>query len=185
MTEAARIALQEVLPLPRWARLAFAARCVRRARPLLRAPAEQATVLESALARTEHAAQTAHADDELAAAAAAAYTLALDNLDGKAPTSAENEAVVVACMVAHATAFAAEAATLTDPRAAAQLVAQSADFAIHAFRMARSADTAEALAAMRRDLQALREAAARGKWDDNSPVPAGAFQGAGEPGGSR
>jgi hypothetical protein len=172
MTEAARITAQEVLPLPRWARLAFATRCVRRARPLLRAPAEQVRVLESALAGAEQAARTAQAGDELADAAAAAYTLALDNLDGRAPAAQGDEAVVVTCMVAHATAFAAEAATLAEARPAAQLVAQSADFAVHAFRMARSAGTADAVGAMRRDLQVLREAAERGKWDDNSPVAA-------------
>jgi hypothetical protein len=175
MTEAARITQQEVQPLPRWARLAFATRCIRRARPLLRAPAPQVRILEDALARTEESARLGRSGDELAEAAASAYTLALDNLDGKAPSAGEPEAVVVTCMVAHATAFAAEAATLSEARLAAYLVAQSVDFAVHAFRVAGAANTAETIQAMRRDLQKLRDAVERQGWTDRSPVPPEVF----------
>jgi hypothetical protein len=77
-------------------------------------------------------------------------------------------------MVAHATAFAAEAATLPDPRAAAHLVNLSVDFAIHAHRVA-GADTPQAPAGMRDDLQRLRQAAQRGRWTDQTPVPADFF----------
>src|SRR5262245_22609721 len=99
-----RITQQEVQPLPRWARLAFAARCLRRARPL----AGPAQALDSALDRLEGACRAGAAGDELADAAAGAYTLALDNLDGAAPAG-DHDREVVACMLAHATAFAAEA----------------------------------------------------------------------------
>ena len=170
MTETQRITQQELQPLPRWARLALTARCLRRARELVRAPTEQAGVLDEALARIEQASGQGRAGDELADAAAAAYTLALDRLDQKAPVAEPDEAVVVVCMVAHATAFAAEAATLPDARTASHLLAQSIDFAVHAFRLARQQAGPEVLAAMRADLTQLREAAQRQGWSDETPV---------------
>ena len=110
------------------------------------------------------------ADDDLADAAARAYTLALDNLDGKeAALTAENDTIVT-CMVAHATAFAAEGATLAETHQAAHLIAQSVDFAVHAFRVARSPGAGGAIAAMRADLHRLAEAAAREGWNDQTPV---------------
>ena len=42
---------------------------------------------------------------------------------------------MVTCMVAHAAAFAAEAASQPDAHRAAHLVAQSVDFVVHAFRL--------------------------------------------------
>jgi hypothetical protein len=166
-----RIAQQEVEPLPRWARLALAARCVRRARALLRLPPEQASVLDDVPGRLERAVATATAGDDLAEAAAAAYTLALDNVDSGAPD--ENDAAVLTTMVAHAAAFAAEAATLADARQAAHLVAQSIDFAIHACRLAGGPGAAPAVAAMRADLERLANAA--GVRGDETPVAADFF----------
>lgn len=163
-----RISQQEVEPLPRWARLALAARCVRRARGLLRPPAKQASILDQALQRLDRATDTADAGDDLAEAAAQAYTLALDNVD-----SGDEESSVITCMVAHATAFAAEAATLSDRTQAAHLVAQSVDFAIHAFRLTMGMNAADALVAMRADLERLRGEAA--SWTDETPLPAGFF----------
>src|SRR4051794_35908063 len=120
-----RIGQHEIEPLPRWARLALAARCVRRARALIAPPPEQARVLDEGLDRLDRAVASASAGDDLADAAAAAYTLALDNAD----SGADEDAAVVTCMVAHAAAFAAEAATLPDAHRATHLVAQSVDFA--------------------------------------------------------
>jgi hypothetical protein len=168
---AARIGENELRPLPRWARLALALRCLQRARGLVSPPAAQARVLDDALTRIEQAVATAQAGDELAEAAAAAYTLALDNLDAPPASPTQADCDVSTCMVAHATAFAAEAATLTDARAAAHLTAQSIDFAIHAYRLAAAADTTSALAGIRADLQRLRSAG----LSDNTPVPAGFF----------
>jgi hypothetical protein len=165
-----RITQQEVQPLPRWARLAFAARCLRRARGL----AGRARALDSALDLLDSACRAGSAGDELADAAAGAYTLALDNLDAR-PGAADHDREVIVCMLAHATAFAAEAATLSDPRQAAHLVAQSVDFAVHALRLAEPARAAAALESMRTDLARVREAAAQGGWDDRSPVPPNLF----------
>jgi hypothetical protein len=169
MSESARITQQEVQSLPRWARLAFAVRCLRRAQGLLHGSGGQLTILASALGRIDEAARMACAGDDLAEAAAAAYTLALDNLDGPVPPTTTENDTIVTCMVAHATAFAAEAATLSDDRLAAHLVAQSVDFAVHAFRVAR-ADTPAAIASMRADLVQLAESAAREGWSERTPV---------------
>jgi hypothetical protein len=169
MSETGRITQHELLGLPRWARVAFAAHCLRRAQPLLRAGGESAAVLRRALDRIEQAARTASAEG-LDEDAASAYTLALDNLDGKQAADANENDTVVTCMVAHATAFAAEAATLGEPRRAAQLVAQTADFAVHAFRVARTGQPGASVAGMRADLARLQAAAARHSWDDRSAV---------------
>jgi hypothetical protein len=181
MSEGQRVTPQEIERLPRWARLAFAARCVRRARALLAMSADPQQVVERALALVEEASHKGRADDELADAAAAAYTMALNHLDGQeggpppGPHGDEEDALVVACMVAHATAFAAEAATLADPGRAAQLVAQSVDFAIHACRLSRSPAAPRLIAAMRGDLERLSQAANDQGWDDQSPFPADFF----------
>jgi hypothetical protein len=175
MSETTRITQQEVQPLPRWARLAFAARCLRRALPLVQAPAEQRRVLESAIVRIEQAARTAWADDDLADAAASAYTLALDNVDSRDSSATAENRTIITCMVAHASAFAAEAATLTDARSATHLIAQGLDFAIHAFRVARSPEAEAVITAMRADLTHVAEAVAREEWDDETPVPADLF----------
>jgi hypothetical protein len=172
MTDAARFSQQELFTLPRWARLALALRCIRRARLLVKASPTVLATLDQTLARIEQAVRRGAGEDELADAAAAAYTLALDNLDGKIPSPAgEEDTQVVTCMVAHAAAFAAEAATLADNRAAAQLVGQAADFAIHAFRLSQHTQTGQALAAMRTDLDELRETARREGWDDTTAMP--------------
>lgn len=166
----ARISQHEVQPLPRWARLALAARCVRRARALIDSSEAQARVLDQTLARLDQATDTARAGDDLADAAAAAYTLALDNADSR---GVDPDRAVGTCMVAHAAAFAAEAATLADARQAAQLVAQSIDFAIHAYRLAGGASAEPAIAAMRSDLERLLTEAS--SWNDEMALPEGFF----------
>ena len=70
----ARISQHEIEPLPLWARLALAARCVRRARALISPPASQARVLDDGLERLEQAVTTGRARDDLADAAASAST---------------------------------------------------------------------------------------------------------------
>jgi hypothetical protein len=165
-----RITQIEIQPLSRWARLALAARCLRRARSLVHPDPAHASVLDTALSRLEETAGTGVVPAALEESAAAAYTLALDNLD--APSPADADADVITCMVAHAAAFACEAATLSDARQASHLVAQSVDFAVHAFRLAPSGDAPAAVAGMRDDLQRLWSAAAVLK---DEPVPASFF----------
>ncbi len=159
MSDAQPLTQDEIQALPRWARLALAARCVRRAVGLLRAPAEQKQIIERAVALTEEAARTGHAGDELADAAAAAYTLVLNTLDEPdtaRPPAVEDDAAIVTCIVAHAAAFAAEAATLASPRMAAYLAAQSISSALQAHVAADPNSTHAILAAMRADWERLR-----------------------------
>jgi hypothetical protein len=174
MSNTARITQKELEALPRWARVAFAGRCLRRAQSLLYGPAEQMAVMTSALNHIEKAGGSGDSDN-LAGEAAAAYTLALDNLDGDEASSLPENDTIVTCMVAHATAFAAEAATLADGRLAAHLIGQSIDFAIHAFRVAHATDAVRAIAAMRADLMKLSEAVGSEEWDDGTYVKADWF----------
>jgi hypothetical protein len=153
----ARIGQAEIESLPRWPRLALAVRCVRRARDLVGPAGRAAAIIDDALARVDQSARTGAASEDLADAAASAYTLALDHLDGEGPGD-DHDAVVRTCMIAHATAFAAEAATLDEPRQAAHLVAQAIDFAVHACRLTDPGLAAAAVSAMRADLDQLSRA---------------------------
>lgn len=171
-----RITQGEVQPLPRWGRLGLALRCVRRARALISPPDGQAQLLDSVLDRIASAVHTGQAGEDLADAAASAYTLALDNLDARPTALAiDDDAVVVTCMVAHGAAFAAEAATLPDPQQASHLIAQSIDFAIHAHRLSAQADVPAAVSSMRADLERVR--LRFGRSDNDVPLPADFFDG--------
>jgi hypothetical protein len=169
MSDTTRITQKDLELLPRWARLAFAGRCLQRAQTLLYGPPEQTIVLLTALKHIEQATATGSVD-ALAEAAATAYALALDNLDGSEASSFPENDTIVTCMVAHATAFAAEAGTLSDPHQASHLIGQSIDFAIHAFRVAHATDAVRAIAAMRADLRRLGETASTEDWDDETRV---------------
>jgi hypothetical protein len=182
MTEAQRFSQEEIQPLPRWARLAFAARCVRRAAALLGGSVEQSRVIDRALALVEEASRRGQAGDRLADAAAAAYTLALNEVDfsphrlGSSDAADEDDGLIVTCTVAHAAAFAAEAATVAVARMASFLVSQSVDFAIQAHVVACPGKVAEVMASMRSDLEHLQEAVAQEGWGNLSAVPANFFE---------
>ena len=171
----ARITRIEIMPLPRWARVALAARCLKRARALVNPTAEQATILDKAIAGIDGSASSGKWSEGLAETAAAAYSLALDRLDAPSTTDEAHDRDVVTCMVAHAAAFAAEAASQPDAHRAAHLVAQSVDFVVHAFRLSGTGDTSEAMAAMRADLEKLW--AAEPTWNDQTPVSQDFFEG--------
>jgi len=177
MTEAQRLTQVEIQSLPRWARLAFAARCVRRAGALLRGSEEQRRVIARAIALVEEASRSGQAGDQLADAAAAAYTLALNEVDfSHAPgqtseSGEEDDTLIVTCTVAHAAAFAAEAATIAVARMAGFLVTQSVDFAVQAHVVACPNKVPEVLAAMRHDAERLQEAVASEGWGNLTAVP--------------
>src|SRR5207247_2152862 len=130
-----RITRIDVLPLPRWARMTLAARCLKRARALVNPTPQQAEILDKAITGIEGSASAGQWSEGLAESAAAAYSLALDRLDAPSKTDEAIDRDVVTCMVAHAAAFAAEAASQPDAHRAAHLVAQSVDFVVHAFRL--------------------------------------------------
>src|SRR5688572_9068688 len=82
---------EEIERLPRWARVAFAARCARRVLPLFRgfwpaAPAEYAAAVERAVGFVEHAAAAA-SDNAHAAARAAAEARAAAARAAAAPAT--------------------------------------------------------------------------------------------------
>jgi hypothetical protein len=172
MSSQPRFSQEEIQALPRWARLAFAARCVRRARRLLQGAEESVKIIDRAISLAEQAARKGQADDQLADAAAAAYTLALNAVEfgstsGKAE---EDDALIVTCTVAHAAAFAAEAATIATAKMAAYLAAQSVDFAIQSHLVAGPEHVGDAIAAMRGDLELLQEAVSSEGWGNLMPV---------------
>jgi hypothetical protein len=176
MAGAQRVTQEEIQALPRWARLAFAARCVRRAQQLLSGPDEPPDVIDRALTLAEQATWRGQAGDQLADAAAAAYTLALNAVDATTPAAEEDDSLIVTCTVAHAAAFAAEAATVAVARMAAYLAAQSVDFALQAHIVACPDQVPEVIEAMRQDLEALQDAVLREGWGNLSPMPVDFFE---------
>jgi hypothetical protein len=182
MNGAQKVTQEEIQALPRWARLAFAARCVRRARALLQGPSEPVQIIERALSLAEEASRRGQAGEQLADAAAAAYTLTLNAVElGARPAQAvspseEEDALIVLCTVAHAAAFAAESATVAVARMAAYLAMQSIDFAVQAHIVACPDVVADLHAAMRADLELLQEAIEQEGWGNLSRVPADFFE---------
>ena len=170
-----RITAEDLQPLPRWARLALALRAARPAAALLHGRPEAAAV-DQALALVEQACRHGRADDgPLADAAAAAYTLTLNTAEGDGP--ADEDALVLTCAAAHAAAFLAEAATVTPAWRAAFLAAESVGSSLTAQAAARARPTAAVVAALRHDLDRLRDAALRWRWGDQTPVPAEFLEG--------
>jgi hypothetical protein len=178
MPDSQRISQDELQSLPRWARLAFATRCVRRARELLSGAPEQLGVIDRALTLVEQATRRGHADDQLADAAASAYTLALNaveatNQSGEA--AALEDALIVTCTVAHGAAFVAEAATRAAAKMASFLAGQSVDCSIQAHTVACPDQVGGLIDLMRQDFDLLQEAVAREHWGNLSPVPVDFF----------
>lgn len=168
----------ELDQLPRWALVAFAARCAERVRPLFRyfwpdAPQEHIDAVDAAgtlawrtasqasvpagstdtvthAANAETAGRLANADTAAAAAAAAAH--------------AANAALAAYTAKGAGTEYAARASRAAAAAAAARAAARAADLA--AVRAAvRAADIA-----MRRDYELLKTLAAREGWTGESPV---------------
>jgi hypothetical protein len=178
MTAAQRFTQEEVQSLPRWPRLAFAARCVRRAQALLQGPPEYVQVIERAVSLVEDSTWKGRSHEQVAEAAAGAYTLALNTVElgGRAEGQGPDEdTLIIACTVAHAAAFAAEATTIAAARMASYLATQSVDFAIQAYLVADPELVPEVLAAMREDLERLQQAMEHERWGNLTPVPVDVF----------
>lgn len=177
MAGAQRFRQEEIQSLPRWPRLAFAARCVRRGQALLQGPPDYVQVIERAISFVEDSTWKGRPNERLAEAAAAAYTLALNTVDlgGRAGQTPDEDTLIIACTVAHAAAFAAEAATLAAARMAAYLASQSVDFAIQAYVVGGPDLVAEIIGAMREDLERIQEAVEHERWGNLTPVPVDLF----------
>ena len=168
---------KELAALPRWARVAFAARCARRVLPIVRskwpdAPVEHLEAVERAVSVAEGASSIA--SDEAFAAAAAAYTAAADR-DSYAILIATNAgaaaddagATYFAIRTAAYAADIAYYAILPDPnpvRVATDAAAAAASAII------RITDDPNDLRAIRRDFERFRWLAKTSKWTDDTPV---------------
>ena len=151
---------EEIKQLPRWAQVAFAARCARRVQPLFTAcwpdaPQKHINAVEQAITMTEKAYAYATADLADAAytatAAAAAYPIAAD-------------AAYAAYSAAYAV-VAVEAETTTTKAAAAVSEAYAAVKKIGSKEL-----ESWALAGIRRDFDTLVQLSKKKKWNDDAPV---------------
>lgn len=155
---------EELLKLPRWARVAFAARCARRVQPLFvkhwpKAPKEHIEAVERAITLAESSARAGRAEDLVTTAAASRAAAAY--------AAATISATARATAAARATAYAATTATTTAARAAADAAADAATAA----DTAADAYTAyPAYPAMRRDFNRLLTLAREEKWTSDTPV---------------
>jgi hypothetical protein len=175
---------QELRALPRWALVAFAARCARRVQPLFKdgwpdAPVEDVQALERVIVLAEQSAASASvvpAGEAFAAAegASAAYA-AVDTFaaNTKNAINPANAARFAAAAVAYTTARGTATPRATEYDAAdAAVVASRAASAYGAYidPVAHGPVNAATLA-MRYDLELLTETAKNEKWDDRTPVP--------------
>lgn len=162
---------EELATLPRWARVAFVARCARRVQPLFTqlwsdAPKERVEAVDSAITISERSAARASAAATDAARADAAEAAAN-------AANAVDVANVRAAYVAYSAARAASAIHADSFHAAAR-AASAANAAADAAAAAGNdvhAAQAATVAAMRRDFELLKAAAKAAKWTDDTPVP--------------
>ena len=160
---------EEIATLPRWARVAFSARCARRVLPLFgyhwpEAPAHHQRAITRAVSVAENVGYVAGA--AYAGVADATYAVAADAT--YAVRTAADAARSAGRSAADAVAAAADAATRSAARAAVRAAAAAV--------RAAAADAADmARAAIRYDFNGLRERANAEKWTDDTPVPPTVF----------
>lgn len=168
----------EVEKLPRFARVAFAARCARRVFPILRrcwpsAPADHLATLENAVAVAEKCSSESGVDEAFAAAAAA-YTVANNSesyrvlVATNAACGADpNYAVYLAARAAAEAADVAYFAVLADP---APVRVASGVAAVTAAAMLHVASDPRDLLVIRRDYTRFSWLAKAHGWTDETPV---------------
>ena len=160
MSEAQLPTEEEIAKLPRWARVAFAARCARRAQPLFQkhwpdAPEEHVSAIEKAIHIAEHAAaRAAYAETD---AQEVGHIRALAETDddhaadaARAAAAAEATAAKIAANISHATADAADAVKTT-------------------------ARAGVPISLIAHDFQTILETSQQEKWTDEMPVPPSVF----------
>lgn len=176
MDQCPQLTEEQLQKLPRWARVAFAARCARRAQRLLaRAPAEMAGALgqtvEAVITLTERFGSAGRPCMGLEGAItavegqarAAASSVQASSFWGGSSTVSVSQAVRDAVIRVAAAAARAASETSTSAYWASQAVALVGE-AGQAFK------SAEFPAAIERDFRLLREAADREGWTDDTPV---------------
>jgi hypothetical protein len=162
----------EITTLPQWARVAFAARCARRALPLVKAgwpsaPDEIEQSIDMAITTAELAASDGTGSDS----GEAAFDLNLEI------TAALNVARDAGRAIANDSSRSAADAAIAAAKAAGALQADSVEIAASQTLQAASLMGARdfAASAICRDFHLLREAARREGWTDDTPVPPAFF----------
>jgi hypothetical protein len=145
----------EIRQLPRWARVAFAARCARRALPLFQkhwpdAPEEHVTAVRRAVEVAEHSAADAHGAADASKIAAAAIRVS-----------------AIATRVNATAAAAARSARMTS-RTRTGSIARSVSTAA-------AACGASAIPLMRTDFERVLAQSRRQRWNNKTPVPPTVF----------
>lgn len=162
---------EELRQLPRWAVVAFAARCARRVQPLFtkywaKAPDEYVMTINTAITLAESSARVGRADAPVGRAHVAAGVVAYDAARPGAYEGVAYEGPIYpaagAAAVARAAAGAAAAAADANAGAAAADAAYAAAGAARAYSFA--------LAAIRPDFELLKSLAAFEGWTPESPV---------------
>lgn len=159
---------KEIAQLPRWAQVAFAARCARRVQPLFKhfwpdASAEHVEALDRTITISERGAARA-ADDDHAYNAAA-------NAANAADTAAINATTATTALAAAFAAAAARAADDDDDNN----TARAADAARAAAARVGAEAERTVLRAMRIDFEELKARAVAEQWIDDTPVPPSVF----------
>ena len=154
--------LEDIQKLPRWARVAFAARCARRVQPLFAARRPGATAKD--IAAVDHAISRAEQSAGGAVSTADAYVTAAG--DAAQAYAAAPEVDAAALVARAATRAAYSTAAYTSAAAAAYTAYTDA---------AEATEAAEAAAAIRCDYDLLCALSQREAWDDDSPVPPALF----------
>ncbi len=179
---------EEIAQLPRWARVAFAARCARRALPLFKkywpdAPKRHPDAIIQAIEFAEQAAGAAHTVVGIySAKVAAAYATA-----AKAAAYASKAAAYAAKAAGYAANDAAYAAYDANDAAYAvtnvvsddDAIGDADDFAADAAKAAWSAGIP--LSDIRKDFIKLQNESILRKWTDDTPVPPSVFDSLDEP----
>lgn len=176
---------EDISRLPRLARVAYAARCARRAFPLVKRkwpeiPDKDLAAIESAISIAEDAASAAAAYATVTSASATAdacksYAGGAASVASLAAYRATNEAGYDAYAAYAGTATCADAAACAAYAAAATASASASavTFAADAAIYAAGADVP--IAAIARDYQVILELSQREKWTDKTPVPPSVF----------
>lgn len=159
MTDETLPTREEIAKLPRWVRVAFAARCARRALPLFKkhwpnAPEKHLTAVEQAVRVAETASAAARAVYDPASSASFASAASAAPLTGYA---------VYAAIAADAAAHAA----ITDTALIVTTAANSAAIA--------AARAGVPVRAIRSDFDTVQKLAQRSQWTDHTPVPSSVF----------
>ena len=170
--------------VPRWARVAFAARCARQVYPLLAEhwpgiPAKRSRAVRLAIDLAEQSAAAGRAVKGLKDAVMHALITAGSALRGAAERAGDKSAPpdaysgTIASIVARVAAQAAESAA-SDGDDALEAASEAWSFAANAAASAEKENLAEQL---KEDFAKLYRAAARGKWTDRTKIPSEVWSG--------